>query len=198
MRKTIAALLLLAAVSPAGAETFRIDPARSSVTFKIGYLLVGHVQGSFKNFGGDFNYLEGSPRVWRASATIDPASIDTGVRKRDAHLRSPDFFDAHRCPAMAFVSDGVRSFQANESGFGTFQLHGNLTIHCVTRPVLLDVLWKGTEKDASGRLRAKAAATTVLSRKEFQMTKDEAMIGDKVDIAIRLESSPTEPNPGDK
>ncbi|MBI3553422.1 MAG: YceI family protein [Elusimicrobia bacterium] len=186
MKELIAAAIVFLPYGFASAETFQIDPAHSSVSFRVRHL-VSKVTGRFNKFEGNFDYEKGKPGAWKTSANIDPASINTDVPKRDDHLRSPDFFDVAKCPEMAFKStkvDGVKGDKA--------KLHGDLTLHCVTKPVVLDLELAGTVNSPMG-LRAGATATGKVNRKDFGIVWNKTldsgglMLGDDVEITIEVE-----------
>ena len=188
-------LFLLLAAAPAGAETFQIDPAHSSVEFRIAHHVVGKVRGRFDQFAGSFDYVPGKPELWKASATIDANSINTGNATRDEDLRTAKFFDVKRCPTLQFVSDHAADIAGDKS-----KLHGLLTIHCVTRPVVLDVQFGGTLKNPEGKLSAGASATTKINRKDFDMTFSKKldagglMVGEEVEIFLELEAAERKPS----
>ena len=181
-------LLVLFAVLPAGAETFLIDPAHSSVEFRIAHHVVGKVRGRFDKFVGSFDYVPGKPELWKASATIDASSINTGNETRDEDLRSAKFFDVKRCPTLQFLSDKTTDVSGEKS-----KLHGLLTLHCVTRAVTLDVELGGTARNPKGEMSAGAGATTKINRKDFEMTFSKKldagglMVGEEVEISLELE-----------
>ena len=110
--------------------TWTVDPIHSSVGFKIKHMMIATVRGQFTEFEGTIVAAEDDPANSHAMGTVKVASIDTGNADRDAHLRSPDFFDAERYPEITFESTRIR----HVSG-GTFSLAGNLTIKGVTREV---------------------------------------------------------------
>src|SRR5437764_1306149 len=100
MSKILTLAVVLSVLSCAArAAVYEIDPAHSQVGFKVKHL-VGRVPGRFTKFSGTVAYEPGKPESWKVEATIDPASINTDNEKRDAHLKTPDFFDVAKCPAM--------------------------------------------------------------------------------------------------
>ena len=181
--------LMLGALLPgfAGGETYQIDPNHSAVGFRIRHL-VSKVPGRFTKFEGTFDYEAGKPASWKAWAKIDAASIDTNVAKRDDHLRSPDFFDVQKCPALEFKSTKVSAAKGDSA-----RLHGDLTIHCVTKPVVLDLEIGGAAKDPWGQARAGATGRAKINRKDFGLTWNKALeaggflVGDEVEITIEVE-----------
>ena len=184
-------IAVLAAVlaSPAAAETFNIDGAHSSVSFRVRHL-VSKVVGRFDKFEGTFDYEEGKPKAWKTSAKIDAASINTANEGRDKHLRSADFFDTDKCPSLEFVSKKVTAVKGNKA-----RLQGDLTMHCVTKPVTLDLELGGTIAGPGGATKAGATATGKINRKDFGIVFNKAldngglMLGEDVEITIEIEGA---------
>lgn len=182
MRTLLAALLAVSAV-PASAATYSIDPVHSLVGFRIRHL-VSKTSGRFTKYSGTINYTEGKPETWSVDAKIDPASINTDNEKRDGHLRSADFFDVEKCPDMAFKSTKVAKGED-----GRWMLHGDLTMHCVTKPVVLDLEVGGVAGPKAG-----FSARTKINRKDFgivwnrALDKGGAMLGDDVEISLDIEA----------
>jgi len=178
--------LLFVLGSSARAADFNIDPFHSSVSFRIKHV-VGKVTGHFDKFAGTFSYDAAKPESWSAMATIDATSVNTGIEKRDNHLRSPDFFDVQKFPTLVFKSTGITDAQG-----GKAKLHGDLTIHGVTKPVVLDLELAGTAKDPMGKgMRAGATATGRVNRLDYGVGPStgpmSGMVGDDVDITIEIE-----------
>jgi polyisoprenoid-binding protein YceI len=170
----------------AQAETYNIDPYHSSVSFKVKHV-VGKVTGHFDKFTGTFNYDAAKPDKAAAQAIIETASINTGIDKRDNHLRSPDFFDAQKFPMLTFKSTGVTEVNGSSS-----KLHGDLTMHGVTKPVVLDLVFEGVAKDPmSGGNRAGATATGHVNRQDFVIGASSGpmagMVGSDIEITIEVE-----------
>jgi polyisoprenoid-binding protein YceI len=155
-----AAALSLAAAS-AAAAAYEIDPAHSSIGFKAKHV-AGKVPGRFTKYSGTFTYDPKNPKAWKAEATIDAASINTDVEARDKHLKSDAFFDVEKCPTISFKSTKVEAVKGD-----TFKLAGDLTMHCVTKPVVLDVEANGTGKDPWGNESASFSATAKINRKDW-------------------------------
>ncbi|MBJ6752114.1 YceI family protein [Geomonas anaerohicana] len=184
---TAAFLLLLPVI--ASASTWNIDAEHSSIGFKVRHLMVSNVKGVFGKVSGVVNVDDSDLSRSSVTATIDTTSIDTGVAKRDAHLKSPDFLDVAKYPTMTFVSTGV----TRGSG-GNFKVMGNLTLHGVTRPVVLDVEGLSPEiKDPMGTPRRGASASTTINRKDYGLIWNKMMeaggvaVGDEVKINIEVE-----------
>jgi polyisoprenoid-binding protein YceI len=169
-------------------ETWSFDPTHSSIGFSVRHLMISKVRGHFNQWGGTFDYDEADPTRAKLSVRIDAASIDTRDEKRDAHLRSPDFFDVEKFPALTFESSKV------ERDGDDFVVTGELSIHGVTRAVQLKVESLGQTKDPWGGQRAGFSASTSISRKDFGMSFNMALetggvlVGDKVDIGIEIEA----------
>jgi polyisoprenoid-binding protein YceI len=166
---------------------FNIDPEHSSVGFRVRHL-VGRVPGKFTRFSGRFSGKRGDPKTWKTDATIEAASVDTGVAKRDEHLRSADFFDTAKCPNITFVSK-----TAFGAGKTSAKLKGELTLHCVTKPVVLDLESDGTSMDPWGKLRAGVTARVKINRKDYGIVFNKVLdnggtlLGDEVEITIDVE-----------
>jgi polyisoprenoid-binding protein YceI len=183
------AALLLIVPTYSFASTWNIDSSHSNVGFKVRHLMVSNVKGVFGKIEGVVHVDEQDVTKSTANVTIDTASIDTGVAKRDAHLKSPDFLDVAKYPTMTFVSTKVV-----KNGEGKLKVTGNLTLHGVTRPVVLDVEGPSqVAKDPMGNLRSGASAETRINRKDFGLNWNKAMetggvlVGDEVIISIEVE-----------
>lgn len=187
MNKLPLALILTCLAVPAHAAKYVIDPDHSSVSFRVRHL-VGHVTGAFDRFHGDFTYEPGHPKVWKASATIEAASVDTKVEARDKHLRSEDFFDVETHPTLTFVSTKVTPAKG-----GAAKLIGKLTILETTKTVALDLELGGVQKGSDGKEHAAFTATTRLNRKDFGLTWNDTietggvLVGDDVDVTLEIE-----------
>ena len=188
LKFTLGSFCLLALFAlPASAATYAIDADHSSVTFKIRHLF-SKVSGQFNQFEGTLDYEPGKPETWKAQAVIQAASIDTNVEPRDKHLRSADFFDVETYPTLTFKSMEVTDVTAEGA-----KLHGDLTIHGVTRPVMMDLAIHGVGKDPWGNTRAGFTATVKVDRKDFGLTWNKAvetggvLVGDEVEITLEIE-----------
>jgi len=145
------------------------DPAHSSIGFSVRHLMISKVRGHFNKWEGTFDYDEADPTKSKLSVRIDAASIDTREEKRDAHLRSPDFFDAAKYPALTFESARI------ERDGDDYVVTGNLTIRDVTRAVQLKVESLGRTKDPWGGERAGFSASTSINRKDFGLSWNVAL-----------------------
>lgn len=148
---------------------WRIDPAHSSVSVSAQHIGITSVRGRFKEFGGTIRIaspIESSV----VDVRIDSASIDTASADRDEHLRSADFLDVQRFPAVTFTSTVLRP-----RGGDRWDLDGELTLCGVHRPVRLDTRFVGVGPDPWGGTRASATATTQLYRDDFAMTFNQGL-----------------------
>jgi polyisoprenoid-binding protein YceI len=146
-----------------------IDAAHSEVLFKVKHLMISTVTGSFKEFGAEAE-LEGNDLAnAQVSFWASTASIFTNDEKRDAHLRSADFFDSEKFPKLTFKSTRV------EGAGSTWKVTGELTIKDVTKPVTLDVEWGGTAKDPWGNTKAGLTLSGRIDRKEWGLTWNAAL-----------------------
>ncbi len=186
-------LLMLGLVTlalPALAAEYEIDKAHSAVSFKIKHLTISSVKGTFDDFGGTFTFDPANPASASVEAVIQAASISTGDTKRDDHLRAPDFFDVAKYPTITFKSTGLTMSSANE---GT--LKGDLTMHGVTKPVTLAVVFNGAIKDPWGNDKIGFSATGKLDRTEFGLSYGKVleggglMIGNDVEFALEIEGT---------
>ncbi len=146
---------------PPPAGTWTIDPAHSSITVTAQHLGLSSVKGRFTEFGGQIEV--GQPAEHSGvRAAIQAASVDTGNKMRDDHLRSADFLDVDQYPTIDFVSTGL-----TQQGPDRYSLSGDLTLHGVTKPVVLDLSYLGTGPDPWGGTRAAFHAETRLHRNDF-------------------------------
>ena len=151
------------------AGTWTIDPGHSTVGFVARHLMVTKVRGSFSDVDGAATIAD-DPTQSSVKVTIKTASIDSRSADRDAHLRSPDFFDVEHFPTIAFRSTGVRHVRGDR-----WQLDGDLTIKDVTRPVTLDVEFEGLTGDPWGGQRAAFTASTEVDREEWGLNWNVAL-----------------------
>ncbi len=161
--------------------------------------LLTKVRGRFTKFSGSFVYDPKDPKSWSADAVIDAASIDTDNSFRDKDLRSPNFFDAAKCPKIEFKSTKVAALKD-----GSFKLLGELTMHCVTKPVALDVETGGVLKDPWGNVHAGFSARTTINRKDWGLLWNKTLdnggtfIGDDVEITLDVDGALPRPAKGRK
>ncbi|MGB5993935.1 MAG: YceI family protein [Candidatus Deferrimicrobiaceae bacterium] len=182
-----ALVLALPAAAPAG--TWKLDSAHTGVQFKVRHLMVSYVRGDFEKISGKIVYDEQDVSKSSANITIDAASINTRVAKRDKHLRSPDFLDVAKHPSITFKSKKVEN-----PGNGKLKMTGDLTIRGATREVVLEVEGPTPPiQDLQGKTRVGGVASTRINRKDFGLTWNKALeaggvvVGDEVEITIDIE-----------
>ena len=191
--------LTLPAQSTAAPVAYKVDPGHSAVSFTIRHF-VTNVPGRFGDFDGKINHDPENPAASSVELNVRSASIDTDNDDRDKHLRSADFFEVEKFPALTFVSTGVKKVDAD-----TMEVTGDLSIHGVTKRVTIPVDFQGTVKTSRGEKAGFEAAFTV-NRKDFGIVWNRvldtggAMLGDDVKIVIAVEANreaPAEaPKPG--
>jgi len=189
MQTLVLITLTLIGTAAAQAATFAIDPVHTTVQFAVRHMMVSNVRGTFGKVSGTVNLDETDPTKSSVEATIDATSIDTREAKRDAHLKSPDFLDVEKYPTITFKSKRVAKVAD-----GKYQATGDLTLHGVTKEVVLDVEGSPTAiTDPSGATKVGGSAHTKISRKDFGITWSKSldggglMVGDDVDITIDVE-----------
>ena len=167
--------------------TWSIDPSHSSVGFVARHLMVSKVRGTFGDVDGTIT-IAPDPFESSVQAKVDAASVSSGDEKRDAHLRSADFFDVEQYPTIEFVSTRL------EERGGNYVLTGDLTVHGVTREVSWDLEFDGTVQDPWGGTRAGFSATTEVNRKDWGLEWNVALeaggflVSDKVKLHVEVEA----------
>jgi len=180
------ALTLVAGSTTASAKTYTIDTSHAEVGFSIRHMGISNVRGSFKTFSGTITYDGSDITGLKANAEIEVSSIDTANKKRDDHLRNPDFFDAAKFPKITFASTGVKK------GKDGYILNGKLTMHGVTKEVSLPVVVSGPIDDPYGNKRIGVELSGSLKRHDFGIGGEGAsdkMIGKEVKLDINLEGT---------
>jgi polyisoprenoid-binding protein YceI len=186
-----AALVLVAGAATAGAQVsdWKLDPNHSEADFSIQHMAISTVHGSFRGVTGVIHLDPANLGKSGVEASIDASTVDTGVAARDTHLKSPDFFDVAKFPTITFKSTSVSA-----SG-GDYDVAGDLTLHGVTKPVVLhlDPLGK-PQADAKGNLHRGFTATTTFNRRDFglvwggNLSSGDPMVGDSVKIELDIEA----------
>jgi polyisoprenoid-binding protein YceI len=167
--------------------TWQIDPSHTEVGFAVRHLMISTVRGRFNDVKGTVSVEGEDFHTAQVTVSIGAASVDTREPRRDAHLRSADFFDAERFPEMTFVS---RRVEKTSRGYA---LVGDLTIRGVTRELTLAVADEGRVRDPWGGVRAGFSATAVVTREDFGLTWNAALetggvlVGSDVKIVIDVE-----------
>jgi polyisoprenoid-binding protein YceI len=177
-----------AAKPTAGTTTWTVDASHSNVEFAVKHLMISSVKGRFGDVKGTVTYNEANPAQSRVEIEVGIHSIDTRAEQRDAHLRSPDFFDADKYPTMRFVSKRIDG-DIN----GEFKLIGDLTIRDTTREVTLEAEFHGREKDPWGGERMGFEAKGKLNRGEYGLHWNQVLesggwlVGDDIKLSIEVE-----------
>lgn len=166
--------------------TYQIDSSHSSVGFSIKHMMIAKVHGAFEKLTGILEYDPANPKEAKLDVVIEAASINTREPQRDTHLKSADFFDVEKFPTLTFKSKKV------EGSNGELKVTGDLTIHGVTKEVVLDVEGPtGELKDPWGNIKIGASATTKIKRKDFGLSWNAALEAGGIlvgeDVAISLD-----------
>jgi polyisoprenoid-binding protein YceI len=193
MKKLAVLLSLFPALALAATSTWNVDASHSQVGFAVKHLVISNVRGEFRTYQGKVVLDEADVTKSTVEATIDVNSIDTKVADRDAHLKNADFFDVAKHPSITFKSTKVA-----KAGNDTLKVTGDLTLHGVTNPVVLDVTTSAAVKGLHGETRRAFAATTKISRKDYGLTWNKLVeagpaIGDEVSVTFDLEAVKDEP-----
>ena len=185
----ITAALAFIGSALAQAKTWQIDPNHTAAQFSVRHLGISTVRGAFTKVSGTATYDPTDPAKTSIEAVIDVASVDTRVEKRDNDLRSPNFFDVAKYPTLTF-----KSKRTEAAGPGKLKITGDLTIHGVTKEVVLDVDGPSAPlQDPRGGSHMGASASTKIDRMDFGVNGAPTIVGNEVPITIDVElvSSPT-------
>ncbi len=177
---------------PAERVPYAVDKAHTQVQFKVKHLGITTVTGTFHDFEIDLDLDASDLSTLQTSATVQAGSIDTGIERRDGHLRSGDFFEAETYPTLTFESTGVQNVNGNQ-----FELLGNLTIRDVTLPVVLDAEMAGPVTDMEGKQRVAFTASTTINRKDYglqwnRVVEGVNVVSDNVDIILDIQAAPAD------
>jgi polyisoprenoid-binding protein YceI len=181
-RSLALALVALPALALAG-DTWNIDTAHTQTGFSVKHFMLSTVRGDFDKTTGTAVIDDADVTRSTVEVTIDVTTISTRDQKRDAHLKSPDFFDVAKYPTATFKSTKVE-----KAGEG-LKVTGDLTMHGVTKPVVLDVTTLTKEmKDPYGNWRRAVSATARLNRKDFGVSYGpDSVVSDLVNVSIEAE-----------
>jgi polyisoprenoid-binding protein YceI len=175
--------------APGTVTTWKLDPAHSSAEFKVKHMMISNVKGTFTGLSGTLQLDETDRTHSSVEASIDVNTINTGDPQRDGHLKSADFFDAEKFPAMTFKSTNIDS-----TGGGNYEVTGELTIHGVTKPVTLSVEdVSEPSKDPWGNHRIGLSGSTKINRKDFGVSYNSALetggvlVGEDVMITLDVQ-----------
>ncbi len=184
----VSSLLIAVSAAVGQPNVWKVDPVHSKVLFGVKHMVIAEVTGEFKEY--DATVTSAKPDFTDAvfSATLKSASISTDNTMRDNHLRSDDFLNAEKYPAITFKSTKVE-----KTGEGQYKVYGDLTIRDVTKPVVLDTKLNGVIKDPMGNQRAGFTATTSINRFDYGVKWNKALeaggliAGETVTITLNME-----------
>ncbi len=183
------ALAAILFATPAKADSWRVDPDHSAAHFAVQHLGIGEIRGFFSEITGTAVFGEPGNLLQALDLTIAADSIETGVKKRDNHLRSHDFFDAYTFPTLTFHTKKI-----TPGSQGKLQMTGDLTMHGVTREITVELAGPTQAiQDPLGNTRRGARLTTRLNRTEFGLTYNAVLdggrlaVGETVEVGVDLE-----------
>ena len=175
--------------APAATTTWKIDPAHTAAQFAVKHMMIATVRGEFKGVTGTVVWDDQDVAKSTVDVTIDAKTVNTGEEKRDQDLRSANFFEVEKYPTLTFKSKKVES-----AGSGKLKVTGDLTMHGITKEVVLDVEGPSAAvKDPWGNTRSAVSATTKLNRQDYgvkwnaNLDGGGVVVGDTVTITIDLE-----------
>ncbi len=163
------------------ADKYVVDADHTSVSFQVGHLGISMIHGRFNEVAGEFTLDSASPAASSFSMTIRTASVDTGNKKRDDHLRSPDFFNVKQFPTITFKSTSVKP-----AGEG-YEVAGDFTLHGVTRPITFALKGGKTADFPKGTQRIGFSTELALKRTDYGMDRLVGPAGDEVKVLISFE-----------
>ncbi len=182
MLPAVAATLVLVPGRVArSADNFALDAAHSAVTFKIAHMGLSWTYGRFNDVAGQFTLDEQAPGKSSFALNLKPDSIDTGMAKRDDHLRSPDFLNVKQFPAISFKSTKVKPVD------GGYEVTGDFTLHGVTKPITFTLIGGKRAEFPPGMQRTGFSTELTLKRSDFGMDKMLEAIGDEIKTSISFE-----------
>ena len=178
------ALLLAAGSATAAPVRYDLDPNHTRIDFSWTHFGFSHPMGRFDRFDGDFRFDPADPTKSSVTVTIPIDSIDTGVAKLDAHLKTDQFFDVAKYPTATFKSTRVE-----RSGEHGLKVAGDLTLHGVTKPVVLDVtVNKVGQHPMAGRAAAGFDASATIKRSDFGISNYVPNVSDEIMLSISTEA----------
>ncbi|MBK5208476.1 MAG: YceI family protein [Flavobacteriaceae bacterium] len=188
MKKLSIVIALFSLALVQAQTTWNFDPAHSSIRFAVDHMVISEVEGQFSTYEGSVVSAKSDFSDAKINISIAVNSVDTDNEKRDAHLKSADFFETEKYPKMTFVSTSVE-----KTGDSKYNLKGNLTLHGVTKEITLVMTYGGTTKDPWGNTKAGLKVTGVINRTDFGLKYNSVleagslMIGEEVAITAKME-----------
>jgi polyisoprenoid-binding protein YceI len=188
-RTALAVAALSFAVPAQAAETYTLDPYHTQVAWSVDHFGFSHPSGKFANITGTLTLDEAQPANSQVNATITIANLVTGIDKLNEHLFSDKFFDAAKFPVATFRSTSIEL-----TGKDTAKVVGDLTVHGITKPVVLDVTLNKIGQNMMNKKTAGFSATTTVKRSDFGMAAflpegDKPGLGDEVKLTIDTEAN---------
>lgn len=186
--------ILATALSASAQTTWTNDPAHSRLGFKVKHLTVSEINGYFSDFSVTVTTTKADYSDAKISLTAKIASVNTGVEARDNHLKTADFFDAEKYPTLTFISTSLVKVPVKVKGAPQKAiLKGNLTLHGVTKPVVLNITYYGTVTNPMNQqTTAGFHISGTLKRSDFEIGAKfpDAVVGDEITIIADAEFSP--------
>jgi polyisoprenoid-binding protein YceI len=189
MKKIFLSLAITAIGFAASAQSnWNVDPTHSNVKFSVSHMVISEVEGSFSDFEGTLEAPRADFNNSTINFTVNIGSINTNSEQRDGHLKSADFFDVEKYPAMTFKSTSFRKTTGNN-----YVLDGNLTIKDVTKKVTFNVTYGGTVNDPYGNTKAGFKVKGSIKRMDYGLTWSAVteagglVVGDEVSIMFNIE-----------
>ena len=183
MRHFSALTLASAVMFPLAATDFTIDPSHAAASFSVDHLGISETHGRFNDISGSITFDEANPEKASVTVNIVPASVDTANADRDKHLRNADFLDVGKHKELKFVSSSFKKTDDPK----VFHVSGDLTLHGVTKPIVVPVTYNGQATDPWKNERIGFTTTFSVLRSEYGMTYGAAMIGDEVTFSLSVE-----------
>ncbi|MBL4887564.1 MAG: YceI family protein [Flavobacteriaceae bacterium] len=190
MKKLIVIMLVITGMSVTAQQSkWTIDNDHTRIQFSINHMVISEITGYFKSFEGLVLAEKENFSDAIVNFSIEAGSIDTGVEKRDSHLKSADFFDVQNHPKITFKGKSIKSTKKSK-----YKIKGDLTLHGITKEITLNVNYGGTVKDPYGRITAGLKITGLIKRSDFGLKYNSILesggllIGDEVslDLSVRL------------
>lgn len=178
-----------ASATATAVRTLAIDKSHSEVGFEVRHLM-SKVRGRFAEFSGTITFDSAKPENSKVDVTVEAASISTAEANRDKHLTSDDFFAVTTYPTLNFVSRAIAA-----AGNNAYRVEGDLTIHGVTKRVVLDAEYLGEAKDPWGNAKVAFEARTTINRKDFGLNWNAALetggflVGDQVTVTLSIQAA---------
>lgn len=186
--KVVSVAVLTLGLSNVNASEYVLDDSHTSIGFSVKHLMITNVKGEFKAYEADIDFDAKSKTFKTFKATVQTKSVDTGIEKRDAHLRSDDFFLSEKYPTMTFVMNSYK-LDGDEG-----KMLGDLTIRGITKPVTLTVEDLGTVKDFKNENRVGFTLKGKINRMDYDLKWNKALefggvaVGEEVKIIVEVEA----------